>query len=151
MQIFVKTFTGKTIELNAEPLDLIEDIKAKFQEEEGVPIEQQLLFLNEFFDEEPLEDNRLLSYYNIQNGSTLKMRYILKSHEYIYVKMPSGKLTILRAGPSDLIENVKVEIQDKEGVSKERQTLFFAGRKLEDGHILSDYNIVYGTLFLRID
>ena len=148
--VFIKTLTGQTIAMEVQLDERILNMKARVEEKEGIPKDQQRLF----FGGQHLQDDRTLSDYNIRNEDTIHMVLRFRGGMEIFIKTLNFKTIPLHVEDSDTIENVKSMIEETEGIPAEQQRLIFESKQLENDKTLSDYNIqreslIYLVLSLR--
>merc|ERR1711890_145684 len=139
MQIFVKTLTGKTITLEVEPSDTIENVKAKIQDKEGIPPDQQRLILlaSSSRTEGPCPTTT-------SRRSPPSISFSVSGEVCRSSRRPSqGRPSPLRSSPQTPLRMSKPRSRTRRA-SPLTSRLIFAGKQLEDGRTLSDYNIQKG-------
>ncbi|KAL5722886.1 hypothetical protein ACHQM5_006346 [Ranunculus cassubicifolius] len=174
--VFVKTLTGKEIKFNLLPSSTIGSLKAKIEDMEKLPKEQQKLKFNSellanerslayygivllesivsipshqqrlLFSERVMEDDKALLHYNVQNASAIRMILVTM----FFVETSSGKRIEMVMESSNSISVVKRKIQETEFVPPYKQRLSFCGLQLEDSRTLAHYKIERGST-LKLD
>jgi len=137
MQLFVKTLTGKTVSIEVEEGESIEEVKAKIAEKEGIPPEQQRLI----FGGQQLQDAKTLDDYDVGDDATLHLVLRLRGGMQLFVKTLTGKTVSIEVEEGESIEEVKAKIAEKEGIPPEQQRLIFGGQQLQDAKTLDDYDV----------
>lgn len=140
MQVLVRAMTGKTITVIVETTGSVQDLKEKIQEKEGIDKDQFRLS----FGGKQLQDERRLSEYKIESGSMVQISFSLpggSDEVEIGVQTVTGKKIMLNVNPSISIGELKLKVQDKEGIPVDTQKLIINGEELNDAKTMADYNI----------
>ena len=140
MHILIKDFNGFSTSIEIEPTSIVEKIKEKIEECFWIPKEGQSIKLNDI----ELDDNKIINQYDIKEGTILEL--ILKDN---YIKINAinimGKILTFYCKISDKIKDIKIKINNREGIPVAFQKLIFDSKEkkivLEDDKSIDDYKI----------
>ena len=163
MQIFVNILCGqlKTISLEVEPDDRIQDVGSLILEKEEIPKDSQRVGLLTF-DRKELEVTQTLRHYNIKEESLLCCslvdkidnmgnRSIIKQPDMIvHIITLGGKSLSFVVQATTLVEELKGLIQRESRLDTGELRLIGAGKQLEDGRSLGDYNYIENGCTLHL-
>ena len=137
MKLFLKNQQFPLRAITVEKDMTIIELKRAISELEAIPAQKQRLM----FMGVQLDDARTLSHYQISDDSTIQIFLSLKGGMQIFVKSQTGITWTLDVEPRDLVEGVMAQVQAKSGIHPGQMRIIFAGKQLDAGRTLSDYNI----------
>ena len=137
MSVLIKTLTGESVSVKVGKSEAINDLKIKIQARLGITPEQQRLL----FEGVPLNDDGALNDYNIREGATLYIVRRIQSYEVCIKISNNGDTINALVNTEETVKDLKLKIQEKEGIPIDHQQLTFADQQLEDDQCLSYYGI----------
>ena len=135
LQLFIKTLTGETIDIQVAPNDSIKKIKEEIDKKKNIlPRKQKLMF-----NGKELNDNGTINEYNIENNSTIHLIIRLTGIQIFIQDINNKKSTILNVDLDDTIKEVKKLYYEK--TEEQVVILSYNGIQLNDDMKLKDYGI----------
>ena len=133
IRVNIEKLTGEVITLELKSSDTIKDLKDTIHAKEGIPNDQQHLE----FDGKELEDMRQLTYYNIQNESTVRL---ISRDTVIYLETRARNIVAVER--SDTIRRVKEKVKQADNLSPtQRLAVYHGGRLLHDDVTLAELDL----------
>ncbi|XP_072103811.1 uncharacterized protein [Mobula birostris] len=140
MRVQVKFMTGEGFGLDVDPSIQVSTLKMRIKQKTKVPIFQQCLMVQNGQSVE-MQDQRSLSYYNLNPSPTIMLLVRKEESMQIFLRNNKGETTTYNVMPSESVQGFKERVHRQEGVRPDQQRLLFGSIQLEDGRLLSDYNI----------
>ncbi|XP_027216634.2 polyubiquitin isoform X2 [Penaeus vannamei] len=151
MIIYVKTLTGKTLTIEVTPQDTVEVLKAKIQDIEGVPIDQQRLI----FSGNQLEDERTLEDFNISSESVLHLILRLRGGGirmfFLNVVLPSADVIQPVVNGQTTVSEVKKLLEEEDPSLKGRKYRLMVAQQAMDSSKTLEYYGITSEAVIRLE
>jgi len=142
MRLFLQVVNAKTFAMEVEPSALVEEVKEKVGEREGVSMEQLVLR----FRGKELRNGGTLVDSGVAAEDTVVVGGVLRGGMLVKVKTLTGKEIEIDIEPTDKIERIKERVEEKEGIPPPQQRLIFGGKQMADDKTAKDFNIEGGSV-----
>ena len=155
VNIIIESNDRSELPMVIESSKTVVSIKSYIKEYLCIPIEEQILILNGTI----LEDHKKIIDYNLYNSARISLSFYpqftesrLQRPRTLRVKNKTGKISnVLLDGPYEPISELKLKIEEQEGIAVYKQRLFFPSIELEDHKFLSDYNVFGGDSLVHLN
>ena len=134
-QIYVRVPSGRMLVFEVQPGDLIDSVKTKIRDREGIPLDLQQLMLNgqEIPDDVTFQDR------NVAPDTIFDLVIDHNRNTQIFISLPSNNTITLWVNPDETVATLKESIEKRENIAANLQDLFFTRQKLENDHTLRSY------------